>query len=157
MLDTSKLESWLCKLITILIFYYCITNFTNLAAWNSHDYLTVLEVRNLGMVWPCTAEIEVSASAGFSSGAQGPCPGSFHCQQHAVPCGVFEVLIFLLVVDWECSQHLETVIKSLLCGSSIGPPAVLSLFSERAQRRVHLIKAKPTHDNHLLIYSKSSV
>lgn len=80
-----------------------------------------------------TAEIKVLARAVFSSGAQGPCPGPFRCQQHAVPCGLFEVLIFLLAVDWECSQHLEAVTKSLLRGSSIGPLTVLSLFSERAQ------------------------
>lgn len=105
-----------------------------------------------------TTEIKVSASAGSSSGAQGPCPGSFRCQQHAVPCGLFEVLIFLLAVDWECSQHLEAVTKSFLCGSSIGPLTVLSLCSERAQPlpKGSSDEGKPTQDNHLLIDSKSA-
>lgn len=161
MLDRPKLESWLCKLITILIFYHCIANFTNLAAWNSHwlppssgsqesgHGMTEASAQGL------TAEIKVSASAGFSSTAQGPCPGSFRCQQHSVPCGLFEVLIFFLAVDLECSQHLEAVTKSLRCGSSISPPTVPSLIFWKGPAP-HLIKASVHRITPSLIYSKSA-
>ena len=57
-----------------------------------------------------------SAGAGLPSGAQGPLAGSFSCWQYPGPCGLFEILIPLLAVDGQCSQHLEALVKALLCG-----------------------------------------